>query len=269
MMKPKAVGKRGFSVLEMLIVCALIGLVTTAVALLFTKGTQIYRHGESHIEMQRAGRHLVTRLSPFVQSMFHSNSPTLSPLVNPDVIGVSRPELVFRTTEDWFAIGYPAAANTSATTATSISDLRNFFYRVRLVNDPTDPNNGNVVLERLNCDSTTGTLTPNTASVSGATGLVTPVTVTAPAIDNTRILLRLPTGQTVPTCSAFPCPDLPADPHAKHFQFVQPNVVIGSDAIRLQFTTRTTTQGETVGAPPIVIDEDFRVTFVLPQNKNS
>lgn len=226
----KATRSGGFTVVEMLIVCSLLGLVTTVVALLFNKGSLIYRHGEAHIEMQRSGRHLVSRLTPFMGSMFDRDDASKTPVLLPANAGSSSPELVFNTTEDWFAVGYPSPT-TSAIEASSVSNLGKFTYRVRLINDATDSNNGNVVLERIDGDGSAGP----------------PYNTTLPVIDNTRVLLRGKPGETI-----------------ENFAFEWPNNLT-DDLIRLTFTTRTHARGETSGKP-MEINEDFRITFNLPKD---
>lgn len=234
----------GFSLIEMLTVMALFATITTVVALIFNRGTFLYRHGESHIEMQRLGRHLVSRLTPYISSAFDPDSPTKVPLHSPQSAAVSSPELVFNTTEDWFAPDYPSPA-TSARLAPSVESLQRFTYRIRRVNDPANVNNGNVVVERLNGDGTP------------------PYVVTAPPLDNTRVVLRPKEGETIPCCPISnptdPCPSPPAE-HARHFKFSWAND--GKNGFYLTFTARTTTRGE--AGIPIEVNEDFRITFNLP-----
>jgi prepilin-type N-terminal cleavage/methylation domain-containing protein len=236
----------GFSLTEMLIVMAIFSLVTTVVALLFSKGSHLYRHGEAHIEMQRSGRHLVSRLTPYIGSVFDSDNPTATPLRSPAGADSSSPELVFNTTEDWFALDYPSAA-TSARLVPSIGNLNRFTYRVRRVNDATDENDGNVVIERIDGD-----------------GAAPPYVVTLPLLENTRVLLRPKPGESIPACpitnASDPCPDPPAE-HARHFRFTWANDL--KDGFFLTFTARTTARSE--AGLPVEINEDFRITFNLPK----
>lgn len=173
-MKARLAKKRGFSLIEMLIVLTVFSLITSVIAVLFTQGMFTYRHGESHLMMQRGGRILAGRVTPYLASMFDAVTPSLTPLWldtdasaanivlgqrmpvnpargNPGTLPVD-PEaskLYFTTTEDWLGVGYPSQF-TSSTKATSTQDLRSYPYRVRY----EDPNpavfgDGQILLERL------------------------------------------------------------------------------------------------------------------------
>jgi prepilin-type N-terminal cleavage/methylation domain-containing protein len=236
----------GFSLIEMLTVMALFATITTVVALIFNRGTFLYRHGEAHIEMQRMGRHLVSRLTPYIASVFDADNPSATPLRSPAFASDSSPELIFNTTEDWFAPDYPSPT-TSARLVASIGDLQRFTYRVRRVNSAGDPNDGNVVIERINGD-----------------GSAPPYVVTIPVIDNTRVLLRPKAGESIPCCPInnpnTPCPS-PAAEHARHFKFTWAND--RKNGFYLTFTARTTARSD--AGQPIEINEDFRITFNLPK----
>ena len=152
---------RGFSLIEMLIVCSIFTLVTGVVAVLFTQGTYTYRHGETHLEMQRGGRALTQRIAPFLATMIDSAVPSLSPLrrntngsggITLDqemLLDTDYPEVYFLTTEDWLGPDYPSRTD-SSTMALSTSDLGRFMYRIRYV-DPssTKMGDGEIFLERL------------------------------------------------------------------------------------------------------------------------
>lgn len=143
-MRPSKRQKTAFTLIEMLIVVSIFAIVSTVVALLFSRGTSLYRHGETHIEMQRSGRHLTARVTPYITSMFNVNSPTASAMIVPATAdpNLESPILRFRTTEDWLNAAYPSTL-TSSMMAGSTSDLRSHIYQVQQAPD------GNVVLERL------------------------------------------------------------------------------------------------------------------------
>jgi len=158
----------------MLVVAATFSLITSVVAVLFTQGTYTYRHGESHLTMQRGGRLLAARVTPYLASVFDAVTPSLTPLwldtdpsaavitlgqrmpVNPSrgdpthtPVDPEASKLYFTTTEDWLGPGFPSQL-TSSTMATSTADLRNFTYRIRY-DDPSAAvmGDGQVLLERL------------------------------------------------------------------------------------------------------------------------
>lgn len=169
--RPRA---EGFTILEMLIVCALFSLITTMVALLFTQGTYTYRHGENHLMMQRGGRHLAARVTPYLASMFDAVNPSMTPLwldtnaaaseitlgqrmpVNPDrgdpAVTPVDPQarmVYFTTTEDWLGPDYPSNL-TSSTLAATTADLRNHTYRIRYEDpNPNVMGDAEVLLDRL------------------------------------------------------------------------------------------------------------------------
>lgn len=152
---------RGFTILEMLTVIGIIGFITTVIAGLFSQGSLVLRHGDGRLSLQRANRLLGARVTPYVASTFNRSvgAPVvLDPLSNvtpaagttdkaatvgvaPTVPGMSA--LRFVTTEDWFAVGYPTAAGTSATQVTDLSQLGSFVYQIR-----RNAQN-NVILEQL------------------------------------------------------------------------------------------------------------------------
>lgn len=139
-----AESRRGFTISELLIVASLFTIIGTVVAFLFSRGNSAYRHGESHIEMQRAGRQVVARVTPFISSVFNAASPSTNPIRLPAAAdpNVNTTSVIFTTTEDWLSLDYPDAV-TSSTLAASTADLRNYTYRI------TQDNNGNVVLHQL------------------------------------------------------------------------------------------------------------------------
>lgn len=211
---------RGFSLLEMIFVTVMVSLITSLVALLFNRGTEIYRHGESHIELQRSGRHLVERVTPIIAAMCDRDDVSTVPVLRldsspPQLLPSNTPQdqLLFYTTEDWFAIGYPTLT-TSATLAVSPKTLGKFLYRIRKVTQASDRNYGNVVLERLESP-------------------VPPYVVTPQARDNTRVLLRAKEGEKIEDLS-----------------FSLPSSGSASDAamLRMSFTTvRTDVRVSTAG----------------------
>jgi prepilin-type N-terminal cleavage/methylation domain-containing protein len=230
-----ALRPRGFTVVEMMIVCTLMGLVTTVVAMLFNKGHHLYRHGESHIELQRSGRHLVSRLTPYVSSVFDADNPSAVPLRRPAGASLSSPELVFNTTED------------SARLAPAIKDLEKFTYRVRVVDadDATDENRGCVVIERLEGD-----------------GAAPPYVVSTPLRENSRVLLRPKQDESIPVCPGGDSDACTEPDHDRHFRFTWANDL--KNGFYLSFSIRTTVRGE-VGQD-MEIFEDFRITFNLPKD---
>lgn len=139
--------RRGFTIVEVLIVASLFTIIGVVVASLFTRGASTYRHGETHIEMQRSGRTVVSRLTPFLSSIFNAANPTATALIvpasadpNPNPV----PNLVrFRTTEDWLNPAYPSQT-TSSRMALSTADLRNYTYQII-----QDANSGDVLLQKL------------------------------------------------------------------------------------------------------------------------
>lgn len=135
---------QGFSLLEMLIVVSIFGTVATVVTLLFSRGTSLYRHGETHIEMQRVGRHITARVTPYITSIFNASSPSASALLIPATAdpAIETNLVRFRTTEDWLSNSYPSQL-TSSRLAASTADLRNYVYQIQLDGD------NHVVLERL------------------------------------------------------------------------------------------------------------------------
>lgn len=152
---------KGFTLLEMLIVVSIFGTIATVVALLFSRGTSLYRHGETHIEMQRVGRHITARVTPYITSVFNAASPSASALLIPATADPNLDSNLvrFRTTEDWLSTNYPSQL-TSSRQATSTADLRNYIYQIQLDAD------SNVVLERLEEP------TPGTFNVTDSTVLV-------------------------------------------------------------------------------------------------
>lgn len=166
--------QEGFSLVEMLIVAATFSLITSVIAVLFAQGTYTYRHGESHLAMQRGGRLLAARVTPYLASMFDAVTPSLTPLwldTDPSaaniVLGQRMPvdpqrgdpnsppvdpeasKLYFTTTEDWLGGGYPSPLS-SSTLAASTADLRNYPYRVRYEDpNPAELGDGQILLERL------------------------------------------------------------------------------------------------------------------------
>ncbi len=151
----------GFTISELLIVASLFTIIGTVVAFLFSRGNSAYRHGESHIEMQRAGRTVVARVTPFISSVFNAASPTAAAIRLPATAdpNIHENTVRFFTTEDWLAPTYPDV-NTSSTLANSTADLRNFTYQI------LQDNNGNVVLQKLNEP------TPDTFNVANTKVLV-------------------------------------------------------------------------------------------------
>lgn len=144
-MRSKRKPKKGFTIIELLVVASLFTVIGTVVAMLFTRGNSTYRHGETHIEMQRSGRSIVARLTPYLSSVFNAASPSANPILVPAAAdpNIHEPSVRFVTTEDWLSGSYPSQL-TSATLATSTLDLRNFTYQIR------QDSNGDVLLERLN-----------------------------------------------------------------------------------------------------------------------
>lgn len=135
---------KGFTIIEILIVASLFTIIGTVVALLFSRGNSTYRHGETHIEMQRAGRSIVARMTPYLSSVFNAANPYASPILVPATAdpNISEDKVRFVTTEDWLSNNYPSQL-TSATLATSTADLRNYTYQIQ------QDGSGNVILERL------------------------------------------------------------------------------------------------------------------------
>ena len=131
--------KRGFTLLEILIVATLFTIIGAVVASLFTRGASTYKHGETHIEMQRNGRRIVARLTPY----FNSAIKVGIPLGAPAIINPQAGEVTFSTTEDWFDPNYPSPT-TSATLAPNVGALNEFYYRVR-----QDGTEGDIFLEKV------------------------------------------------------------------------------------------------------------------------
>jgi prepilin-type N-terminal cleavage/methylation domain-containing protein len=165
-----------FTLIEMLTVAALFSIITTVIAVLFSQGTYTYRHGENHLEMQRGGRYLAARITPYLASMIDAFTPTKTPLrkdidpaankiafsateemgVDPNRGDPASPPVdpdaamvYFTTTEDWLGPDYPSQL-TSSTLALSTADLSNYTYRIRYSDpDPATMGDGEVLLERL------------------------------------------------------------------------------------------------------------------------
>ena len=247
-------GRRGFSLLEILIVCSLITLVTAVTISIFHRGTLLYRHGETHIELQRSARQLVTRLTPYIGSMFDADQPSQRPVRWPSLPGDANatPVLVFVSTEDWFAVDYPSP-NTSAIEAPSDKELRKFGYQVRLLDLPSDRNHGCFVLERLTDDATA---TLNDSPLPAA-----PFAVNLPTIDNTRVLFRPKRGDVI----VVDPPGTPVDQRqGPQFSLTSNNPLMADGTLHFSFTLKHAIRGDA----PSKVDatEKFEATFNLPKN---
>ncbi len=229
---------QAFSIIEILIVMTLISLVSGVVAVLFTKGTQIYRHSETHIEAQRNGRHLVAMMTPYLASA-RNVVPSAGAIIAPVVLGTGT-AVIFKTSEDRNTPGYPSNT-TSALGLTNLADFLalgngvGFVYRIRFVQDATDRNDGNVVAERLN------------NSVAFPDGTL-PLTVTAPVIDHTRVLMFRKANEQI-----------------QDFTFTRPT----RDLLQMSFTSLRNTQSAVTNdaayeAQKERAREEFRATFSLP-----
>ena len=135
---------KGFTIIELLIVASLFTVIGTVVAFLFTRGHSAYRHGESHIEIQRTGRDLGCWVTPFLGSMFHA-VPSGRTIIVPETTdpNIQRPFVQFRTTEDWLDGAYPSQT-TSSRLAQGLGDLGVFEYRIN-----QEAATGNILLEKM------------------------------------------------------------------------------------------------------------------------
>lgn len=147
--------KSGFTLPEILIVASVLVLIGLVVASLFSKGQHVYRHGETHIEMQRQGRRVIGRLAPYLNSMYDADLPVSLPILYPPPDPEqSSDRVLFFTTEDWLADDYPSATSSSlAISAYEQVDALTFLYQVRL-----ESASGNIVLERFAYNSATFSL---------------------------------------------------------------------------------------------------------------
>lgn len=226
-----SVRQRAFTIPEMLVVVTLFTIIGTVVAALFTRGNSAYRHGETHIEMQRYGRQVINRITPHASSMFDGRNPSALPIVAPPPDPALQTQtLTFYTTEDWLSLDYPSPT-TSSTQVLDQAGLRNlrFVYQIRYDN-PSKPGggSGDVLLERLNpATFDVATFDPNDPSTY--------------AVTNSRVLVRRKVGETL-----------------KNFRFTR----VRSTLVVLEFETEKETRSD--ANQPILINEKFRATFNLP-----
>lgn len=218
--------RRGFTIPEILVVAGVLVVVGAVVASLFTRGNSLYRHSETHIEMQRSGRVAIARITPYVSSMFDGDIPIGNPIVTPppDPLATSE-SVVFFTTEDWLAPGYPSPSTSSLKVMEhgALESLK-FLYRIRL-DSRADGGTGHVLLERLAYDETT--------FVAGDSS-------TYPMTEE-MVLYRARTDEEI-----------------LNFRFHR----VRASILTLEFQTKKTTRSDS--NQPIVVLEDFRSTFNLP-----
>lgn len=216
----------GFTLPELMIVMSIMLIIGGVVASLFTRGHSLYRHGETHIEMQRSGRIVIARITPYVSSMFDGDIPIGNPIVtpSPDPLATST-DVVFFTTEDWLTPGYPSATTSSLAVVDheSLESLK-FLYRVRL-DDKDSGGTGHVLLEKLSYNEATFNAADPT---------------TCPAVEE-LVLYRAR-----------------EDEKLLNFRFSRVRAAV----LTLEFQTEKTTRSD--ANQPIVITEDFRATFNLP-----
>lgn len=261
MKRPQRADRRGFSLLEILIVSSMITLVTAVTISIFHRGTLLYRHGETHIELQRSARQLVNRLTPYIGSMFDADQPSARPIDLPANPGeaFATDTLVFCSTEDWFHPDYPSpgvapSPATSAIAATGVESLGRYGYQVRLLNQPGDRNHGCFVLERLDGPA-------YEAYRAASPRPNPPILVKAPAIDNTRVLFRPKRGDVIVT-------DPPGTPVAQRqgpqFSLTSNNPLMADGTLHFSFTLKHGIRGDA----PTTVDatEKFEATFNLPKN---
>ncbi|MFA7481441.1 MAG: prepilin-type N-terminal cleavage/methylation domain-containing protein [Vulcanimicrobiota bacterium] len=139
---------KGFTIIEVMVVVVIMGIITTVVATMFTKGTHALRHGDAHNTLQRAHRLLTARVTPYIASAFDPDPAGLNgqavvldstdntsdqfPPAPTDPSGDTfLTTLRFVTTEDFLSPTYPSQFN-SAMGATTLADLSPFVYQVVL-----------------------------------------------------------------------------------------------------------------------------------------
>lgn len=151
-MKKLPPSRRGFTLIEVMVVVVIMGIITTVVATMFAQGSSALQHGEAHNSLQRAYRLLTARITPYLASAFDANtvmggatimnptgttSDTYSPAtVDPTGTTSLDNTLRFITTEDFLVDAYPDQA-TSAAEAQALSDLGTFIYQID-VNSASD-----------------------------------------------------------------------------------------------------------------------------------
>lgn len=231
----------GFTLIEMLVVVTLFGLIMAVITTLFTKGTQVYRHGESHIELQRSGRHIAARLTPYLATMYDAYVPGSEPIlvppgVHPDnTFGFVR----FLTTEDWLGEDYDLAARpptVSTLSAQNSSDLRRHIYQIGL-NQEQD-----LILNRLT------TLTPLDPDIDP--NFRNPTFVPTPT--DTRAIVRAKNRNT-------DNPEVFEDRNGNPaFEFLYPR----RNLLLLRYSISKNTRGP--NNQLMRITEPFRITFNLP-----
>ena len=167
--------RKGFTLLEILIVMSVFSIIATVVATLYTRGFSVYRHGESHIELQREGRNAIARMTPYISSMFDADLPVGLPMLEPPSDPTQEADHVtFFSTEDWLAKDYPSPT-TSSLEVKSYEGIESLTFLYRIATDQQ----GNIVLERLDYDKDT----------------FTPEALGSLPVTDRRVLLQLPKGE--------------------------------------------------------------------------
>jgi prepilin-type N-terminal cleavage/methylation domain-containing protein len=165
--------RKGFTIIEVMVVVVIMGIITTVVATMFAQGASALQHGDAHNSLQRAYRLITARMTPYLASAFDgTNLMQGAPLLDPtgttdnqydpaptDASGVTwLPNTIrFLSTEDFLALNYPAQGN-SAEAALSLTDINAFVYQINLV-DTNGDGNEDVVLQKLNPSSSFAVVT--------------------------------------------------------------------------------------------------------------
>ncbi len=261
-----------FTLIEMLVVVSMFGLIMGVIATLFAKGTQVYRHGETHIELQRSGRHLASRLTPYLVTAYDAYRPSIDPIVCPAGVNPDFPEnpadrvrvVRFYTTEDWLHADYddrtdigrlgndqaPLMPPTiSSVSALSTADFTQYLYEIGLDEEE------DVVLRRLGAFIPEAMLPtrledPN-HPIYDASVESTPTSEHRPQGD-TRALYRMKNRNT-----DNPETFLDADGNST-FEFLYPRRYL----LLLRYRISKNTRG--ANNQLMRINEPFRITFNLP-----
>lgn len=147
---------RGTTLVELLVAMAVMAVITLAMTAIFNQSKAAYHMMTGKIALSEAARNAMGRITPLITSAALVGSQAI---YTPASTGDQSTQAVFSTTEDWLSPSYPSST-TSATSwepypgsspapGQAAVPLNYFLYRITLVSRAGDPDDGDIVLEKV------------------------------------------------------------------------------------------------------------------------